>query len=844
MATTIKKGVRRPLDRAMPRKIDAFVPEAKLYTDLCEFEKKLDATIVRKRQDIQEALTKPLKAKRTLRIFLSNFGSNQMSNTQAMAMDTDSEFSKIPSWTLQIQGRLLDPPNSRKLSNQPKFSNFLRTVIIHFERDENLYPEGNVVEWHKTDNSTEFDGFEVKRKGDMDTKANILMYLDHNPEKFALSSELADILDVHTETKNNIIMALWQYIKLHKLQDPDDKKMVVCDMALTKLFRSQKVAFTNIPQLIAPHLGPAAPIKIEYTIRVSQEYVLSSLAYDIEVDVDDPVRVSMSNVLTGGDLTIQKEIALLDEQIGKQVEDINNCKLKREFMLAFAKDPVNFINQWVASQSRDLEVILGDIRVNLEETRRSSFYQESFVSDALFHYLQKAGGIEGAQKLTQNSFLHASTTDTIANKRATKLTSVACQAFIMGNCGSTEEDRKASQVSKSIDKSIKEDERNKEFAIKLLLLGSGESGKSTVLKQFKLIHGVGFSDSERMAFRPAIVSNVMNCAKALVAAMDSLEIPYGWPYAHAPRGSPVRTDAVAEKQGSSKDVALSSSQDGLDSTAEEEGPMSAAEFRCMHGGDADVQASVRAAALISQSPGSYGEGEPIPEDILKAIETMWSDKGVQYCVTRSSEYQLMDSCEYYMADLGRFLNAGYTPTNQDILSARVMTTTITETKFKVEHALFRIFDVGGQRSERKKWAPYFDDCSAIIFISAISAYDQTCFEDNATNRMIESLNLFGSICNHPLFKSTSMIVFLNKIDLFRKKLLQVPVKKFFPQYNGPNAFEPASEYFASRFMALNKSSEKKIYIHFTWATDTKQIRTVLITVNAIILRLNLEASGI
>lgn len=98
-----------------------------------------------------------------------------------------------------------------------------------------------------------------------------------------------------------------------------------------------------------------------------------------------------------------------------------------------------------------------------------------------------------------------------------------------------------------------------------------------------------------------------------------------------------------------------------------------------------------------------------------------------------------------MDDARRLCEKNYKPTDQDILRARVMTTTITENKFPIQNKTFRVFDVGGQRSERKKWAPYFDDCNAIIFVAAISAYDQTCFEDNSTNRSRSSSSGVGDI---------------------------------------------------------------------------------------------------
>ena len=111
---------------------------------------------------------------------------------------------------------------------------------------------------------------------------------------------------------------------------------------------------------------------------------------------------------------------------------------------------------------------------------------------------------------------------------------------------------------------------------------------------------------------------------------------------------------------------------------------------------------------------------------------------------------------------------------------------------------FRVFDVGGQRSERKKWIHCFEDVTAIIFIVALSEYDQVkllsnflletkikiiqielisffskvLVEDETTNRMHESLRLFDSICNNKWFVNTSIILFLNKKDLFSEKIIR------------------------------------------------------------------------
>ena len=78
----------------------------------------------------------------------------------------------------------------------------------------------------------------------------------------------------------------------------------------------------------------------------------------------------------------------------------------------------------------------------------------------------------------------------------------------------------------------------------------------------------------------------------------------------------------------------------------------------------------------------------------------------------------------------------------------------------------------------------FDDVSAIIFMTAISEFDQTLFEDKNTNRIKESLTLFEEICNHKLFKDTPMILFLNKKDVLEHKLGTLRLSDHFPDYKG------------------------------------------------------------
>jgi guanine nucleotide-binding protein subunit alpha len=129
---------------------------------------------------------------------------------------------------------------------------------------------------------------------------------------------------------------------------------------------------------------------------------------------------------------------------------------------------------------------------------------------------------------------------------------------------------------------------------------------------------------------------------------------------------------------------------------------------------------------------------------------------------------------------------------EDVLRARAKTTAITETRFPLGQLSIHMVDVGGQRSERKKWIHNFESVTSIIFCTALSEYDQVLLEERSQvrqirfqiaarlteltcsqNRMAESLVLFESVINSRWFLRTSIILFLNKIDVFKNKLPKV-----------------------------------------------------------------------
>ena len=165
----------------------------------------------------------------------------------------------------------------------------------------------------------------------------------------------------------------------------------------------------------------------------------------------------------------------------------------------------------------------------------------------------------------------------------------------------------------------------------------------------------------------------------------------------------------------------------------------------------------------------------------------------------------MDSASYFFSEVRRIGKAGYVPTETDVLRARQKSTGIVETRFNMGQLSIHMFDVGGQRSERKKWIHCFESVTSIIFCTALSEYDQVLLEEAGQNRMVESLVLFESVINSRWFLRTSIILFLNKIDVFKSKLPKVPLEKYFPEYTGGTDINKAAKYILWRFMQANRA---------------------------------------
>jgi len=346
----------------------------------------------------------------------------------------------------------------------------------------------------------------------------------------------------------------------------------------------------------------------------------------------------------------------------------------------------------------------------------------------------------------------------------------------MGLCQSNTVDAQDKAITKQQNLDRAEEART----IKLLLLGAGESGKSTIFKQLKILHENGYSDSDREQFRETIHVNVIANMKDLIdGAIQTKSI--------VPGASPELDDAV--------------------------------QF-------------VKSATMICLSA-----------DITHALRLLWSDSSMQNAFKLRNRFQIADSANYFFDNLDRVSSASYIPTDDDILRVRVRTTGIIEMPFEVSGVKFRIFDVGGQRTERRKWIHCFENTNAVIFVASLSEYDQLLFEDNSTNRLHEALKLFNETCNSTYFANTAMLLFLNKRDLFSAKVKHVTIESCFPDYCGNNSYADSLQYITKQFLEKNSSSGRPVYVHVTCATDKSNIAFVFDSAKDVILTDNLHGVG-
>ncbi|KAJ6596198.1 heterotrimeric G-protein alpha subunit, GPA3-like protein [Mycena vulgaris] len=377
---------------------------------------------------------------------------------------------------------------------------------------------------------------------------------------------------------------------------------------------------------------------------------------------------------------------------------------------------------------------------------------------------------------------------------------------------------------------------------KILLLGSGESGKSTIVKQIKIILQAGFTAREHAEYRTTIYKNVLDSAGTLARVVRRVGVGRleEGEQAHAARllaAFPAVARPVGREEGEEGD----DFEVGIDPV-----PFTRPDEReHEQGGGIQAERGERAAGTADVLAQTHAVLTPVLTPALAdAIFHVAKAQAVEQLLDEHpAEFYLMDNALYFFASIHRIAEPTYVPSEEDILRAYAKNTATIETQFWMGDSSIHMFDVGGQRSERKKWIHCFESVTSIIFCTALSEYDQVLEEERRVNRMRESLYLFESVINSRWFLRTSVILFLNKIDVFKRKLPKIPLGRYFPEYAGGNDLQKAAKYILWKFMQENRA-KLTVYPHMTQATNTKYIRLVFAAVKETILQNALKDSDI
>ncbi|KAL4938502.1 hypothetical protein BDV06DRAFT_215059 [Aspergillus oleicola] len=386
---------RKPTDKNIPDGVeDVVVGEGvQQYKSLRDLEKRLDAAIVRKRLDIQDSISKTVKKYRTMRIWVSNTVEGQPWQT--------GQDGSVPGSTpgsgrykVRIEGRLLDDDSdvagsdgedegefqensnrtgaSSKRSKQ-RFSQFFKTITVDFDKSPSSNADDlKTVNWTKPQlppnaanlpPTADFDSIQFSRASQENLNVTISLVRDETPERYKLSKELAEVLDVEEETRSGIVLGIWDYIRAMGLQEDEEKRLVRCDDRLRAIFHRDQMFFPQIPESIGPRTSPLDPIKLPYTIRVDADFHKDPVptVYDIQVAVEDPLRSKMLSLTQNPAYTAgMRQITALDDQVALIIQALTHSRAKHSFFTALSKDPAVFVRRWINSQRRDLETILGE----------------------------------------------------------------------------------------------------------------------------------------------------------------------------------------------------------------------------------------------------------------------------------------------------------------------------------------------------------------------------------------------------------------------------------------------------------------------------------------------------
>ncbi|KAI0142945.1 G-protein alpha subunit-domain-containing protein [Xylariaceae sp. FL1272] len=266
------------------------------------------------------------------------------------------------------------------------------------------------------------------------------------------------------------------------------------------------------------------------------------------------------------------------------------------------------------------------------------------------------------------------------------------------------------QPTKSLRSSTNKPAKQNAKDLKVLLLGTSESGKTTLLKAMQECTTVKQKIDDSWQAREILWTNVLSSIRTVLEAMEKLSI----------------IPANVHQFKNAKELIYS-----------------CGEYPSMcHLATADIQKDAQ------------------------ILHELWSDEGFRIAIRRSREYNFHDNTIYYIThvrEIAEPLTTSLTPRWTDMLRTRIRTTGIHQYHIHYKDYGFRIHDVGGERSERKKWNHVNEGQPAVVLTIDVTAYGRMLTEDENCDRMNEQFALFRNVVDS-YFKS-HLIVLFTKVDL-------------------------------------------------------------------------------
>jgi guanine nucleotide-binding protein G(i) subunit alpha len=371
---------------------------------------------------------------------------------------------------------------------------------------------------------------------------------------------------------------------------------------------------------------------------------------------------------------------------------------------------------------------------------------------------------------------------------------------------------------------------------KILLIGQKGAGVSTIRKQLKILHGNGFSSEEKLAYKKNIHSFILSNLRLLLATNQQ------------------------------------------------------------HGFLRNIDES----ALWNNEDDS----EIINKKIANLLKDIWDRPQSQDLWTMYvGNQQVYDALSWYMSRIDEISDPTFVPSNEDLLRAPDERTTGTLTESIVlDKVEFVVYDVNNLQGSQQKWIPCFENVSAVILVVDSSDYElsnavkghshhqaqnnhlspdtlgqvrsflgrsdikhmtEVCkFWYNTcklpVSRLYKQLALFDEIINSKYFKSSFRFLFLNKSDLFQKKLQTIPLSSVFQNFKGPgfaveaskysdyhpSTFDPERDFIAEMFLRTNRHyASSEVYRYWVSALDTPCMNVVFNATKDIMVESNLRGFG-